>query len=1043
MMSSRDFLCLFSLLAGVFAASDAAAADKVIDDNFNRVQLERSTVAIEDHPEKNPWIFEGPKREIRCTDGILILGAAPGSGEVRMISKLKFKSGTLKTRIRLDKVGGGIHFYLGFLQRNPWHYRSAWVMFNESGNGHLYMTNGEHHLPREMVQKIRTGDLGEGKWHDLTIQLDKTGSELFVDGVSRGKLALPAAAPDREMNVVFIVNPGGKGSSMSIDHVTVTGEKDGSRKAPPAVKKVEIPVPENLRPAPGEADFSRPASASWSGGALKMENGAYRYVFDTAGGLTLKEIYSRFVRRNVISAPGAFFSVWLDGTRLPGASFRVDGVKISGDDRRKIVAVAVKNAEKGISGTVTFTVSADSPELLVHPVFRNDSSRKVLLGVCCPQVGGVQIGKDAAGDEFFFPMESGLAGKMECTLRQVYSMTLFMQLMSVWNQSEGGGLYAYTRDRTGYPKVMELLHRCDAKQPRSSYCVVPWTEFDQPIFGGEKGTSLGWRHLDFALTPGGETDIPEAVVGVHAGNWKSGLESYSAFVRTWFRKPYRTPKWYTEMYCCFSAHPHSGLWMFSSSPSKGYYDRKAGKYSYGKSITHLEKNAMQEIAFWWDLPAQYDLPTEELGRLGLPFINVHFEGDYEYHAGRGGLEALKKEIRLIHDKESRIILYTMPRGAAKGTKAYEIGRPWAQINAYGRPSTNYTGDDMGWNFCDMEQGFAGYYSKLLARRVAETDADGYRLDVLCRISPCYNPKHAHYDGTPRSTANAVMLGETLKKFKSELYKVSPEKIVTVEHAGSDYISQFHDGYFAENICWISESPMWADYRRLNAHMTVFTRFYFPEVKTWIHGASRSDEAVRMSLFNACGFACTSHKGIRSFRTLEENSDTFDNPEAKKPDIPTMAEKVFANHFPDERGGKPVWTVFNRSGKKQYELLEIDTVPGDFHYVEVYGDRKVSARSRRGKTVLNLPLGHDEVAVIVRFAKQLSAALEGDRLLVKVPDAKGMHCRVVFDADEFREKPVDLPFADGKLTCSVPASAKKIIIKLYSGKYLRDELIIER
>ena len=66
------------------------------------------------------------------------------------------------------------------------------MLFNGSTNGHLYMTNGEKKMPAKMVQKIRTGNMEVGKWYDLTIKLDKSGSELFITqaGQDRGQLGV-------------------------------------------------------------------------------------------------------------------------------------------------------------------------------------------------------------------------------------------------------------------------------------------------------------------------------------------------------------------------------------------------------------------------------------------------------------------------------------------------------------------------------------------------------------------------------------------------------------------------------------------------------------------------------------------------------------------------------------------------------------------------------------------------------------------------------------------------------------------------------------
>ena len=318
------------------------------------------------------------------------------------------------------------------------------------------------------------------------------------------------------------------------------------------------------------------------------------------------------------------------------------------------------------------------------------------------------------------------------------------------------------------------------------------------------------------------------------------------------------------------------------------------------------------------------------------------------------------------------------------------------------------------------------------------------MDVLSRVEPCYNPKHAHYDGTLRGTINPQMQAESVKTFRKAMYDVSPEKIVTVEHAGSDYNSQYHDGFFAENICWISESPQWGHFRNLNAYMTVFTHFYFPEIKTWIHGPSNTQEAILMSLFNSCGFACTSNLAMQAFRTLEENSDCTEAVGGKRiPMIPTLHEGTFANHFAGTNDSKKVWTVLNRSGKVQKELLEVDgEFSDDYRYVEVYNDNAVSCEKRNGKILLKGELADKSVAVITRFKKLMTAEITGNELVVKC-DSPDMTCQVIYGTDTFRNPPENLKFNNGELKVQLKDTAGKVIVKLYSGKYLKDEIIFTR
>ena len=1032
--------CTFFLMMSTIVRLSASNIE--IRDEFNSVQLERSDVAIEDHPELNPWNFSGPKKYIKCTDGILTLGSRPGASEVRMYSKEKFKKGSFTARIRLNNMASGVNVYLGFVEMQPWHNSSAWVMFNGSGNGHLYMKKNGRGIQKSDIMRICTGGLQNGKWYDIKIVWDITGVELFIDGLSRGRLTDSRSNPDKNMTFFCALNTSKTEASFSLDSVRISGE---SSDATPGTKTVplakwEIPVPKAPQKSTA-VDASQAVKIVASENSAVIENGFYRYTFVSDGGLKLKELYSKFLNKNLLREPSRFVGVFADGILLKNDAFKVTSFTAK-DDR---LIIKLKDSRRNIDGTLEVYAQSGSPEIKVRSQFVNRAKNSQTISFCVPVLDKIQVGEKITDDEFFYPMSSGLAGRLDCELRQIYGKTCFMQLMSVWSPIVGGGVYAYTRAEDGYPQILQLTHRSSDDAELYSYNIISWIECSGALFNqNAKGTSLGWRHLDKVMKSGEKFSPPDATIGVNAGIWQPGLKSYADFVHTWFDKPVKVPQWYKELFSALSSHPHSGLWMYSRSPSQGYFNKKANEYSYGKSMTHLERNTLQEFAWIWEIPDKYDIPTPELDKLRVPPINSHHFGDYKYNEKRGGLPALQDEVNLIHFKGGRIIWYTFLQACARDTEMYGKSKQWAMMSAPGYYKTSYTSDDMGWFYCDMEKGWAEHFSKVWAKIVKETGCDGIRMDVQTRAEPCYNPNHAHYDGTLRSTVNPAMSAESVKTFRKAMYDVSPETIVSVEHSGSDFLAQYHDGFFSENVCWISESPQWRHFRSLNAYMTVFTHFYFPEIKTWIHGPSDIKEAIQMSLFNCCGFACTSALGIQSFRTLEENSDCTEAEGAERlPLVPTLNEGTFANSFSTADDGKKVWTLLNRSGKTQNELLAIDGEASDaYRYVEVYKDNEFTCEARGGRLVIKGDVADKSVAVITRFKKLMTAEISGNVLVVKC-DSPGMTCQVIYDADTFRNPPENLEFSNGELKVQLKDGAGKVIVKLYSGKYLKDEIIFTR
>ena len=206
----------FLLVSALLCAAWLGAEEVVIDTDFNGIP-DGEGVAVERNAAFSPWIIVGSGRKISCADGVFTLKSQ--RGESRIFTKKVFRSGELSAKIRLDAEGKTIHYYIGFVEFQPWNNRSAWVMFNASTNGHLYMVNGKNALPKRDLHRVRTGKLEVGQWYDFRLKLDESGAELWIDGVSRGKLANPGVIPDGNMRLLFAAS--GENASLSLDEIKI------------------------------------------------------------------------------------------------------------------------------------------------------------------------------------------------------------------------------------------------------------------------------------------------------------------------------------------------------------------------------------------------------------------------------------------------------------------------------------------------------------------------------------------------------------------------------------------------------------------------------------------------------------------------------------------------------------------------------------------------------------------------------------------------------------------------------------------------------
>jgi hypothetical protein len=503
-----------------------------------------------------------------------------------------------------------------------------------------------------------------------------------------------------------------------------------------------------------------------------------------------------------------------------------------------------------------------------------------------------------------------------------------------------------------------------------------------------------------------------------------------------------------DTYGYLSGHPFSGLHMLSEQSAyyqeQGYWDPERREYTYSKQMGEKEKNILMEWAFWWDYnEPKRNMKLEDLKRLGLGPIEAFFYGDYEYNKTRGGLPALREEIEKTHSNGGKISLYTFPCACAAGTKLdREHGKEWASMSAPGKYRHGYTQEGKGWNMCMYSQAFGAYMGERLGNVVRETGCDGCRLDVLASMLPCFNPDHSHHDGTVKGAVSPGDLGQVLTMIQKAVRSANPNAFLSTEHAGNDYLTQFTDGFFSENISWISESPRWAPFRALNMYSLVFTRFYFPEVKTWIHGPSDRITAIKMGLFNATGVACTHPDGVKAANTLRENSDALNSETPPEPYVDTLLEYVYANRFSCPR--KKVWTIYNRSGKKTDQpILEVPSKENT-HYMELLRDQPARAEKIHREVRLAVPMDDDDVAFLAELPVVISAEIKDDKISISLPEdyrkREGLTLRICYENDQ--ADTVSYPVKSGVTPLSLP-QYKKLIVKLFDGYYLVDEIALTK
>lgn len=795
--------------------------------------------------------------------------------------------------------------------------------------------------------------------------------------------------------------------------------------------------------APANRPAAVPLRIVFKEGMLQVENTHYQFIFDTAPALTLTRLYNKYTQSECLTKDkpnSRLFFVWVDGKRLEAKDFKVEGCRISGN--KATVSLACP-AEK-VNGTLS--VSADnSGEVSLGLSFVNLERKIREVKVLFPFFEHLAIGDNPKDNYYLFPYKGGWCGNEPYELHATYgNHPGSIQLVSIFNPNLGGGLYARVEDNSGRPKTIILKKKdADLQEKVPLYApLFPENKLkDEDLLSQDKGITVAFYYpVAYRLKPGVELSLPRAVVGVHAGDFKVALDSYRKWLHTWF-KPLNTPQWYKDDFNCVVSHDISGNTGFE----KGFLkDNKI-------ILSELVKPWMQyvPIAVWGER-----FKDDHIGdKRDYPWYRSGMVGDYQYEESWGGAAAWRDQIKKSNEKGVYVNLYgATPYFVWAYSKIYEEHPDWALINEQGQPEKDYWGD-FGVNrlrmidMCPQVKGWQDYVAATNARIAKDTGANGIYLDTMNLIRQCYNTKHKHYE-YPAMAAEPL-----LKKIVAAVRAVNPQTIVDIEDPCSDYLMQFIDGYWMKNF----ERDLKTYQEVFDNYSLYFVRFVVPEVKCFAYGPNFADGA-RRSFFNAVGYNWSDMQDIKDPDTgrvitvaeqldylaavgglFKENGNAFSSlqPECL---VPTLKKNLFANYFPT--GSKALYTLYNKNDVN-FSGPVIKTKPGSgYHCVELLYDNEATFDSRTGIVSMSVPAW--EVVCLAKFPQILKVSQSKNAINVTLSGKVSVpSIRIVLDQDTGKEEGRKITVTNNKATINLKDyQAKRLIIKLFSGKYLADERIVE-
>lgn len=749
------------------------------------------------------------------------------------------------------------------------------------------------------------------------------------------------------------------------------------------------------------------------GSRLLVRSRLWAAEFSLDAGLTLARLRCAGDPADLIPAATPVFAALSAEEVVTSEAFAVTAAEASGAAARVVLA------HHGLRLAAEMTVRpTDGPEILVRLRLTNRGEKSSAIRVVFPLLMGLQPGSAPAYWYYFYPFKGGWAGSHPFDLAGAYGLSSgSLQHMSAFNPRIPVAVWVSLRDATGSMKTL-LLRKTDPGGPeRVVYHTLPPEMRLPEVFDDRPGVSMAFAPLPRELPPGGDWQLPEAAIGVAAGDWRAGLERYSAWAHSSWWRHRRVPEWLRGCFNWLALHDHECL-------ARGRYATK-GEFAPSDHVF--------QWAYWWK-----HADVDRLGRDPRPdrwYRETH--GWYDYEDRWGGREALAAEIDRLHAAGSRMVMYVQSRLVWKHSPlGLANGPQWCAVFADGTLNTDWSAEETNmdcYDICPQVKGWQDFLAEVAERLVREVSADGVYLDTAAEPLFCHSAAHGHV-GEP-----AAGEAQMLRAVANALNRADHQAILQVEDPCSDYLMQFFD------CTWLKQFeryPPMSNYTRyFQAYPFYFLRFYFPE----LHYADWGDDSLegkKRCFFNGIGVcAWPDSYTVGTGQILRENADAFGT-QRPEPMVATEHEGLFANRFPSAR--KVLYTLYNTSSQELAGPVLSVTVPTwreGVHYVELRSGEEIKFVPKEKRHVLQMRIGAGEVVCVAQLPRLLKAVAGAGAVEVMVPSSSSAQVLACSDPESGAEVRQVIPPLGDHAQVRVPAGAKRLLVRLLRDGYLVDALTL--
>ncbi|GEM_PF-3268278 len=777
-------------------------------------------------------------------------------------------------------------------------------------------------------------------------------------------------------------------------------------------------IPPATRPARGMIRPMRPKVCIQKD-SIELENAHFIAQISTKPTLMLRRLFNKHTLSECIASgqSSPLFAVSVDENLMTSDKFEVVGARSSSKGSEAVLKLSLRSPM--ITAELSATLN-ESCRMQLSLEVMNTDAKPHQLRIFFPLLNHLLIG-DVKENYYFYPFKGGWTSNVPFHLGHGYGTpTGSLQVISVFNPILGGGVYVWVKDRSGAMKTLWLRKvEQDGVMPPVYEALRQEMRASKIPFDLASGISIAFSPLPIVLAPNQRLTLPDAVIGVHAGDWREALKSYTSWVRTWWRPPNpKVPVWFRRCFNICALHEHESM--------------KRMRYSGPEKLR--PSHHLFQWSVWWEHP--------EVDRFNRPkpgnWYRLAF-GDYQYELRWGGLEALQQEIKRIHNAGLRVVMYVQSYLVWKHSRlGKEHGDDWVARSATLKPLEDWTSEETDmdvWDFCVGTPAYQEYVAKTCKRILTETGADGIYLDSAADAYPCYDKRHGHGNEPARFSL------EMLRKVRKAIKEANPQAILHIEDVCSEHHLQFIDG------AWLKEFEMYPPMSNYTPHFTAypifFLRFYFPEV--WFADWGTGDYAPgwRWCLFNGIG-TCRwpNDYTARTGRVMKENAEAFATLQPE-PLVKTEKEGVLANRFPTRN--KIIYTVYNRNADEVSGVLLKVPHRDNWHYVELLSGDEVRFETRGAEDLLSFAVPANEVVVVAQLPKVLDVHQQGNCLRVQLLRKVSQPRLVLLTTQEPDDLGQLVPLRNGKAQIELSQLNLKshlVVLKLFSGEELVDSAAVK-